>query len=103
MKTMNAAIITALVSLLVVGGGTAFASHYMITSTKQIKPSVRHALEGARGPQGAQGAQGIQGPAGPVGAAGPAASVGVVTVTSPHQFLAPGSWTGGLRVNCPPG
>ena len=61
MKTMNAAIIAALVSLLVVGGGTAYASHYMITSTKQIKPSVRQALHGQQGPQG------IRGPAGPAG------------------------------------
>jgi hypothetical protein len=37
------------------------ASHYLITSTSQIKPSVRRGLRGMRGPEGA---------AGPIGATG---------------------------------
>jgi hypothetical protein len=56
----------ALVALAVgIGGGTAFAAtkHYLITSTKQIKPSVLKSLKkaGPRGAKGATGSQGVQG------------------------------------------
>jgi len=50
--------------------GGAFAAKYLITSTKQISPSVLKKLKGAAGPAGAAGAQGAQGPAGAAGAAG---------------------------------
>jgi hypothetical protein len=44
-------------------GGTAYAAkHYLITSTKQIKPNVRKALHGATGPTGPAGATGPGGP-----------------------------------------
>jgi hypothetical protein len=74
----NAIAITALVFAFT-GTGLA-ASHYVITSTKQIKPKVLKKLHGARGargvpgkegtpgkegPQGKQGVEGKQGPAGP--------------------------------------
>ena len=51
-------------------GGALAATHYLITSTKQIKPSVLASLKGKAGANGAQGAAGAQGPAGPAGAAG---------------------------------
>ncbi len=51
-------------------GGALAASKYLITSTKQIKPSVVASLKGKAGANGAQGAAGAQGPAGPAGAAG---------------------------------
>lgn len=46
------------------------ARHYLITSTKQIKPNVMRALKGnagAQGPRGFNGAQGTQGIAGAAG------------------------------------
>lgn len=67
--------VIALLALFFALGGTAIAAkHYLITSTKQIKPSVLsqlHGHNGAQGPAGAQGALGPQGPAGPGGPPGP--------------------------------
>ena len=51
-------------------GGALAASHYLITSTKQISPKVLKSLKGANGQNGTPGAQGAQGPAGPAGAGG---------------------------------
>jgi hypothetical protein len=71
-------------------GGALAASHYLITSTKQISPKVLKALKGKAGANGAngvpgpagtgavgpQGAAGSQGPAGLQGAEGPAGKDG---------------------------
>ena len=42
-------------------GSSIAAGHYLITSTKQIKPSVLTKLKGAKGPKGSQGARGSSG------------------------------------------
>ncbi len=54
-------------------GGAYAAKRYLITSTKQISPTVLKQLKGSNGPQGlagSAGAQGSQGPQGPVGVKG---------------------------------
>jgi hypothetical protein len=52
-------------ALFVALGGTGLAnSHYIITSSRQIKPSVMRTLRGARGPLGPAGPPGIPGPTG---------------------------------------
>jgi hypothetical protein len=66
--------VAATVALVVsLGGGTALAMNaYVITSTKQIKPSVLKKLHGAEGPAGTNGTNGAAGSAGPAGPTGPA-------------------------------
>jgi hypothetical protein len=61
----------ALIALFVAMGGSAIAaSHYLITSTKQISPKVLKKLRGNIGPPGANGLQGKEGPQGKEGTLG---------------------------------
>jgi hypothetical protein len=63
-----ASVISCLALFIALAGGTAYgAKHYLISSTKQIKPSVRKALRGKTGPRGATGVTGATGATGSVG------------------------------------
>jgi hypothetical protein len=60
-------------------GGALAATHYLISSTKQISPKVLKQLKGNAGPAGAAGkigAPGEKGPSGPPGEKGPAGANG---------------------------
>jgi hypothetical protein len=63
--------IVATMALVFAMGGTAIAAkHYLITSTKQIRPSVLKSLTGRAGLKGTTGAQGVPGTPGKEGTAG---------------------------------
>jgi hypothetical protein len=70
----NVALTVALVFAM--SGGAFAASKYLITSAKQIKPSVLKSLQGKAGPAGATGLAGAAGAAGPQGPAGPKGDAG---------------------------
>jgi hypothetical protein len=77
-KRLSYANVTATLALVfALGGGTAWAAHhYLIVSTKQIKPSVLKQLHGAKGANGANGTDGTNGTNGTNGATGPAGPAG---------------------------
>lgn len=62
-------------------GGALAASHYLINSTRQIKPSVLKALKGKPGPRGLTGAAGATGATGAAGAAGSPGTPGSFSTT----------------------
>jgi hypothetical protein len=61
-------------------GGALAATHYLVSSKKQISPKVLKELKGNVGPRGAAGAPGAPGAAGAAGAAGSAIAYGSVVV-----------------------
>ncbi len=63
--------VVATLALILALSGTAMAAkHYLITSTRQIQPSVLKQLRGATGPRGPSGPGGPEGPAGAPGRSG---------------------------------
>jgi len=70
-RRLTYANVTATLALVFALGGTAIAAHhYLISSTKQISPSVLKSLRGGKGPRGAQGVQGNPGTPGQPGQPG---------------------------------
>jgi len=70
-------VVASLALFFALSGGAAYAaSHFLITKTSQIKPSVLAQLKGKAGPAGANGAAGPAGPTGPTGPGGPAGPAG---------------------------
>ena len=66
----------AIVALFMALGGTAYASHFLITSTSRIKPSVLKKLRGKSGPAGAGGTTGATGAIGAAGVQGATGAAG---------------------------
>lgn len=79
-------------------GGALAATHYLVTSKKQINPSVLKQLKGKTGragPAGPAGASGAAGATGPTGATGPAGSAvayaSIIVVSVGNPVIAGGS------------
>jgi hypothetical protein len=91
-KPSPAVVIASLALFAGLGGTAAAAHHFLITSTRQIKPSVLRALHGAAGragPTGASGPSGPQGPAGTQGPAGPSNLSALSIVRAPDLLVKP--------------
>jgi hypothetical protein len=70
MHVTPATVIAGLALVFAMSGGAYAAKKYLITSTKQISPSVLKQLQGKAGAGGVPGAAGAQGSAGPAGSGG---------------------------------
>ncbi len=108
MRRPSPASIIASVALFFALGGTAIAAHqYLITSTKQIKPSVlkklkgnvgktgatgREGLPGREGSQGKEGKEGSQGKEGKEGSQGKEGKEGPFAGTLPSGKTTTGAW-----------
>jgi hypothetical protein len=98
MKRPSPAMAVSLIALFFSLGGVGLAARrYIITSTSQIKPSVRKQLRGKTGPRGPQGPQGATGSAGAAGGQGPQGLQGVAGTTPTRAYAdvdAAGQWSG---------
>ena len=118
-KRPSGALVISVVALFFAVTGTGIAAtHWIITSTSQIKPSVLTALKGktgARGAtgakgatgdtggQGAPGAQGVKGDAGAAGATGSQGSTGAQGATGPTGAQGATGTTGATGATGPQG
>jgi hypothetical protein len=90
--------VVAVAALVVASTGSAIAAkHYMVSSTRQISPTVLKQLHGANGRAGATGQKGATGPQGPAGTAGASGTNGTngADLTS-HTPLPSGQSESGL-------
>jgi Collagen triple helix repeat (20 copies) len=81
-RRINFANVVATLALLFSMSGGAFAaSHYLISSTKQVSPKVLKKLRGKTGKRGPAGSTGAEGAAGKTGATGSTGATGATGVT----------------------
>jgi hypothetical protein len=97
-------VVATMALVLAMGGSALAANHYLISSTKQIKPSVLKKLKGAKGAAGKSGPQGVPGATGTAGPQGKAGAAGAsnVIVRTAEEATKPGE-LGGAKAQCNPG
>src|ERR1019366_2193508 len=90
---------------LALGGSAVAAGHYLITSTRQIKPSVLRKLRGATGPRGAAGPAGAPGPEGVQGSRGEAgpSQLSQLTIVRAADVKVPNKQEATSVATCPAG
>jgi hypothetical protein len=104
-KPSPALALAGLALFIALGGSAVAAHHFLITSPRQIKPSVLRALHGARGPAGPAGPAGAQGATGSPGPQGPAGPVNLspLTIVRAPDLLVPPQREATSVATCPSG
>jgi hypothetical protein len=93
-RRLSYANVTATLALVfAMSGGALAANHYLITSTKQINPSVLKKLTGKAGATGATGATGLQGAAGKEGSPGKEGAKGETGKEGKEATIPALTWT----------